>query len=393
LKDDGCRDALLPKIESLGQKATPVADALAAEFDLELKHGQVQKSLVRALGKIGPPSKAAIPGLRKFVASFPPNYSSDVEEEAVRTLGRIGPAARDALPEVVAKLTKYSSDNGKASLLRKALDRICDTQYEVLVPHLESALLSVKPDPDDQFFNQGARRDRVCVFIGQCGPALKALETPLRKILAEPLTKNAAAAYPDKVAAAEALWRVTGRTEEALSALESEMKRPVSSWPTHGITAVGRAALVLGRIGEPAKRFLPVIEGLLKSPRNQHDRVALAEAVWRLGAKPDALLAAAKDRLVEQSGYMGLDSDKVAVIELLAELGPAAKEAVPTLLKLANDEADADAKKTFRATIQRNDEEDPDPNTDRQFRNAVKSALEKIDPASLKELKTTLEKK
>jgi serine/threonine protein kinase/WD40 repeat protein len=383
LNDDGCRNELINHIEALGAKAAPIVDGLVAELVLENGHEAVQKNLVRALGKIGPGAKDAVPVLRQFMASFGPNSYSDVEGEAIRTLGRIGPAAASTLPDLLSKAPKMMGRSNDAIYMR-TLERITQNDTDALVPHLIQALEN--PGTPVQFGH--SNREYLCNLIARLGPKARGVEATLISQLAEPKPPSGSDEEFAKarVAICEAIWRVTGDHEAVLPALTEELTRALSGWGTHELPSTGQAAELIGKIGEPAKSLLPTLEAMAAKPRNPHERVAAAEAAWRLGAGPDALVAAGIDRLQENSGYFGLPDDQLAVIRLLAEVGPAAKDAIPAMLRLAKAEADASPSQSFHITIIRVDDEDPDPNQDRQFRDAVKAALEKIDAAALQDL-------
>jgi eukaryotic-like serine/threonine-protein kinase len=388
LKDSAIRNDIQNRFEQLGSKATPVVPALIEELGLQLKHDKVTKPLVRALGRIGPAAKDAVPHLHEYVASIPRNTYSDVETEAIRTLGRIGPDARSALPEILSKTPKLHDDS--LVLLLRAIERVAAGHEADLAP------LLVKPieTPDDEKdFWRGSPRAAYCSLIAHFGPKLHGIEPALRKLLAEPLPKEPNAENFVRVAALEALWRVTGDAEEVLPLLEAELKRKYSGWPTHSVTANGRAAAALGKIGAPAKKLLPSLEAALKTPNNLHDRIEIAEAIWRLSGKPEAFLAAAKARFEEKTPYGGLDDDKIRTIGTLGEIGPPAKELTPALLAIAKSEIDKDANQQgFKFTIIRQDEEDPDPNLRGKLLPPIRDALRKIDPAALERLENIPEK-
>src|SRR4029077_13360839 len=80
LRDRDCREAAINHFEALGAKAAAVVDSLVAELVLENRHEVVRKGLIRALGKIGPASRNAVPTLREFIATFGPHSHSDVED-------------------------------------------------------------------------------------------------------------------------------------------------------------------------------------------------------------------------------------------------------------------------------------------------------------------------
>lgn len=267
----------------------------------------------------------------------------------------------------------------------RSIERLTQGRTEDLLPHLITEL--EKPFEPNEF--EYSTRESLCELVASLGPKVKGVESTLLKLLNEPEPKINGEGREHanmRVSLCKAIWRVTGEPQLVLPALTEELTRPLSGWGTHELPSTGKALQLIGQIGEPATKLLPTLENMAANPRNPHERVATAEATWRLGASPDVLLTACIARLEEESNYLGLTADKIAVIGLLTEIGPPAKIAIPTMLRLAKIEADADAKQTIRVSTVRTDDEDPDPNQDRQFRSAVKSALERIDPAAVKDL-------
>lgn len=381
-KDAALRSEIENRFEQMGATARPVAGVLVEELATQWRHGTPSKALVRALGKVGPAAQDAVPVLREYLASIGPNSYSDVETEAVRTLGRIGPAAMPALPELMNKVPKLGG-NSRAILIR-AVERIAAGREADMVPHLAGRLAPPKKRERPW---RATPRESSCEFIAHFGPKLKGMEPALRNMLVEPVPKDAEAENAERVAAIEALWRVTGQTDEALSMLDAELKRRYFSWPSYAVTANGRAAAVIGRIGEPAKKLLPSLEAAIQKPNNLHDRIEIAEAIWRLSGKPDAFLAAARMRFEEKTRYGGLADDQVRTIRTLGEIGPGARDLVPVILNLAKVEIDREAKNQgFKFTIVRTDEEDPDPNLEGKMLPVIREALRRIDPESIPKL-------
>jgi eukaryotic-like serine/threonine-protein kinase len=382
LKDSAIRGEVETRFEQLGAKAAPVVAALVAELATQWAHGNPDRTLIRTLGRIGTPARDAVPVLRKYLASVRPNHYSDVETEGVRALGRIGPDARAALPELIARIGKYHVDPERAVLVR-AFERIFAGREADAVPLLTKMLGRPAKEPD---YDRATPRERCCEFVAHLGPKLAGIEPALRALLAEPLPKNPDAHNFERVFALEALWRVTGRADDVVPLLDAELKREYGSYPTHSVSARGRAAAAAGRIGEPARMLLPTLEAALRQSVTVPDRVALSEAIWRLGGKPDGFLAAAKAQLAETTAYIGVEEDKARVIRTLGEVGPPARELVPILLDLGRAERDAEAKRGISFTIVRTDEEDPDPNLRGKLLPAIREALDKIDPAALPKL-------
>jgi hypothetical protein len=311
-----------------------------------------------------------------------------VETEAIRTLGRIGPAAIPALPELIGKSVKLSG-NSKAVLIR-AIERVAAGREAEMIPLLAGQLA---PPKKAERYWRTSPREACCEFIAHFGPKLKGIEPALRTMLAEPVPKNAEAENGERVAAIESLWRVSGNAEEAVRFLDAELKRRYSSWPSYAVTANGRAARTIGRIGEPAKSLLTSLELALQKPSNLHDRIEIAEAIWRLSGKHEAYLTAAKMRFDEKTQYGGLAEDRIQTVRILGEIGASAKELVPLLIQLAKVELDQEAKQQgFKFTIIREDDEDPDPNLEGKLLPVVREALAKIDPTALEKLQVAPKK-
>lgn len=389
LKDAGIRNEVKSRFELLGQKTTPIVATLVEELATEYRHDMPTRAIVRTLGRIGPAAKDAVPMLRQYLASMPRNTYSDVETEAVRTLGRIGPDARTALPEILSKAPKYHQDS--KAILILAIERILAGQESELLAPLAKQLETPKEKKDS--LRSQSPREAYCELIAHFGAKLMGIESTLRKLLAEPVPEQPDAEDGERVAALEALWRVTGNVSEMLPLLDVELKRKYGTWPSHGITANGRAAAVIGRIGGAAKTLLPSLEAAVQSPNNLLDRIEIAEAIWRVSGRSDAYLAAAKAQFEEKTTYFSVDEDKIRTVRVLGELGPAVKELVPALLALAKAEADANAKyEGISITIVRQDEEDPDPNLKGKYLPVIREALRKIDPTALERLESVPKK-
>lgn len=102
------------------------------------------------------------------------------------------------------------------------------------------------------------------------------------------------------------------------------------------------AAKILSSIGEPAVQAAPA---LLKTLRDRCSEVRLsaAKALWNITKKPDAVVPALASLLTAKISPATDDSEVrrrflQSVIEALGRMGPAAQEAVPSLLEISEDD-------------------------------------------------------
>ena len=94
------------------------------------------------------------------------------------------------------------------------------------------------------------------------------------------------------------------------------------------------AAILLGELGPPARRALPALEQRL-GHSNQWVRLAAAQAVWRIGGDSKralpVLLAVLDLQAAPAPGRSVPNYELIRTIEIIEEMGPAAKDAIPGL--------------------------------------------------------------
>jgi WD40 repeat protein len=421
LKDSGVRDRAFAGLGSLGPEAAPALPALLAELRLELRlarkynvFGSGGGDIARALGRIGPGAAEAVPALRESIACIPPRTFTPTEVEAARALGRIGPAADEAIPELIGLLLKYPDptrrmfwfDPDRTAVIVRAIERVTARSTDKLVPHLAKAL-ALPPGQrlegetwilPEAYFD---RRIGVVELIVRLGPRVRGTAAALGAVLAEPPSKNPRDLL--RPAAAEALWRVEGKAE-ALAVLIATLAEPIEKRDPDpntrrgraamrlqgGSSRHGRAAVALGRIGEPAKAALPALLAKVEKGVSIYDRLDAAEAVWRLtgDAKPVLpLLRTVLEAKLEGGDLRGPDKKApVRAIAILGLMGKAARDAAPALAAAIRAEDEANARGTVRVGIPNADEEDEDINTSDLLRRIGLPLLRTLDPAAARAL-------
>jgi eukaryotic-like serine/threonine-protein kinase len=430
LKDAGVRDRAIEQFGSLGPEAAPAVPALLEELRLARKHSQWgARGVVRSLGQIGPAAAEAVPALREMIASLPSRGFDDGWVGVARALGRIGPASAAAQPELVGLLLKCPDParprglggfNDNAVIVR-ALERVTAGNPDTLVPHLTTALKKTPPEVRmmaESGISNGIQFDTrigAVEMIGRLGPRAKDAAAALRAVLAEPAGK-----YPQDLlrpAAAEALWRVEGRSDEALAVLIAGLteqfdlpgprsrlqgKEPtVGNWlasndvrDSQGSTRRGRAAAALGRIGDPAKSALPALLMQVDKGLTLHDRLDAAEAVWRLTGDAKAILPLLRTVLegkIQRADYFNRGDflyklGHVRAIAILGLMGTAAQDAAPSLAAAIRAEDEHNARQTGFMRVLKRDEEDEDPDTTNQIRQTGLPVLRQLDAAAARAL-------
>ncbi len=239
-------------------------------------------------------------------------------------LGDMGGAARDAVPALCRAIER--DDERTCAAAAQALGSI-RAQPEIAVPALMKALKwrgNTGPD---------VAAEALAKFRGDAKAAVPAL-----KELAKQVKEH------ERVAAAYALWRIEGKSDTALPILIDELRSDRPYW------AIRR----LGDIGPPAKAAVPDLTRMLK---NEDDSLIAAQALWRITQKPEPALSMAIRVLENQDARQ----DHSTAIDILMDMGPHAKPAVPALLEIHRS-----ARKKADSSLQ----------------DEVEKALRKIDPAA-----------
>jgi hypothetical protein len=382
LKDNGLRDRAVDGLGSLGPEPV-AASALLAELRLTRKHEEYGVGrVVRALGMMGPTAAEAVPELRELIASVPLVTYTDQDREAARALGRIGPAAGDSIPELVGLLLKYHGGNENAVVIR-AIERVAVGKEERVIPHLAQALRLTPPDV--RLHDDLDRRIGVAEMIGRLGPRARGTASALRAVLTEPPAKSVRDLL--RPAAAEALWLVEGKADDALAVLTACLAEPIVTPDPNHSSRRGRAAAALGRIGEPAKSALPALREQLEKGLSTYDRLDAAEAVGRLTGDAKSVLSLITTVLATKlEGERPNKDAQARAIGVLAALGTVAKDAAPALAAAIRAEDEFNVRQPLGFRIVKADEEDEDPNTVDLIRRAGLPVLRQLDPAAARAL-------
>jgi HEAT repeat protein len=315
----------------------------------------LREASLRALGRLGPRAREAIPALlerlptetsttsplrealvRLGPVSVPALIQALEEKEqrlaALDVLGRIGPAAKEAAPAMLKAADGEFAPLGLLALagLGEAatpslLEALKDSSRRLPALHalarVEGASPAVVKALTDLLADKGfAEKAEVLRTLAALGPAAKS---------ALPVAKEQLTGTSEEIqaAAALALIKISGDGKvggPVLVRLLTESK----------IAGVRRDA-ALGLAVAPAKDALPALQMMLKDPAVDL-REAAADAIGALGKDG----AGAVPALVEAVGS-GEMSVQLAACRALGKLGPSAKEAVPVLLQLlqAQDES------------------------------------------------------
>ncbi len=326
--DPGTRNRILNAIADLGKAAVPnLVDAL--------KEDEAAPYAIVVLGSIGPDAADAAPALAERLKA---EQRPEVRQQIVMALGAVGSAA--AVPALVEELsdadeaTRVAAAFGlgrigpPAAAGSAALTKSLESPDPVLKVVSAWALAKIKPD-------DAAARDQAVTVLAESltsdSPLARAaafrgladLRPGPAKVL--PILKRQLASK-DKAAVAEALHMLAEMGEPAVPALVEALKNPE-----------GRvlAASILAYIGPPAKAAVPALIDIAKTDKNP---AAKREAFMALGSIGQAEAGASV-----ATAALGDPDEKVVIAACyaLAQMGPAAREAVPALRKLAESNDDA----------------------------------------------------
>jgi hypothetical protein len=289
-------DAAVAVLVELFALAAPAADHLhalvACRPELRVRHGE------RGAPTLGGPLKAlaragdarATPVLAEVLAG--PVVPDDLGL-VIPHLGRAALPLAPALRRRLARVPLDASDpHERAVPLLSALAALGDAES---VPAV-SRLLRGLPD--------GPRRRETVTeaavrALGAFGGAAREAIPDLRGLLETDCA----------VAAADALWSVTGDADAVLPVLLRELTGRASGRRR-------RAAAVLGRLGPAARPALPGLRGMARSG-DPWERVTAACAMWRAAGEPEQVLPVLRSAWADHPGTRRTVAGCVAV------LGPA----------------------------------------------------------------------
>ena len=169
---------------------------------------------------------------------------SETREIAAKRLGDLGPAAQAAVPYLLKALDAEDSYVRRAAF--EALGKIGPTPESVsgLVAHLKTA------DANTVVM--------ICEALAALGPGAQDAVPDLESVLEDEDARQ-------RVAAAEALWKITDSVEPARSALIVELE-------AESQYVRNRAMRVLGEMGPAAREALPILKEKLKEAEDPADR-------------------------------------------------------------------------------------------------------------------------
>lgn len=347
--DAAARAAAPPVIALLGAKAKPAIPALVEA--LTDKEADVKLAAVAALGDLGPLAKGTVNELltlsgdrdffllEPFVGAALANLgdtvvptlakalahkTADRRRVAAYALGTIGPGALSAAPA----LAKTLDDKEPAirKLAARALGNIGAKAKEAL-PQLETAA----GDKDVMVRIEAALACwRVSGDAKHASVLVKALDDDLLDV---------------RGTACQALGLMKGAAKDAVD--------PVAKLLDERELRI-RAIITLGEIGPAAKKTAPTLKKL-HTDRDEETSLWSAYATWQITGETKATL-----EILEK--MLGSDQFDKQALALLTDMGPAAKDAIPTLIAVYREE------------------EIP------AFRQAVGAAIKKIDPDTAKKL-------
>ncbi|MER5205666.1 hypothetical protein [Streptomyces sp. NPDC002825] len=229
------------------------------------------RALCQSLTPWGPAAAPAIPELCALL-------ETDAAVWAADALAEIGPEAAAVVDRDRLRALIDAPPEGQAFAPR-ALARA----YGRLTGDRGPALALYLPRLDEPYGN-----DHTAIVLGELGPA----GAPYTGRLRELLRAEAAGWVPVRVG--EALWRITGRSEEVVPVLVAAIEPYTSGGVTRAVTETVR---LLGGIGPAAAPAVPALRAFLDA-----DERPVEHGSWRSVPDDDELCAAARKALRAISG-------------------------------------------------------------------------------------------
>jgi HEAT repeat protein len=321
---------------SLLSAIDPRHPGLMEEAEKLLKLPAARHNVLNMVTRLGPAAAKLAPALIELLRT---ERNLPMRQQLVPPLGRIGPAAKAAAPLLVELLKE--PDQYLRQVTLTALQNIGGADPKTLVP----ALLPLLRDRQTTFYHP-----QVMDLLGKQGPAAAEAVPALLEELKRPevqmqpaaaaalaridlerarkdgiplLEKGLASASP--VVIAQAILELDKKHAGAMKTLKTALKEADDARWWFRVQAIS----TFGTLGPAAKDVLPDLRTLLKD-KQPAVRYAAAVAVWRVGKDAEAALnTLTADLDPAQPAYL-LNQ---AVFDL-GQMGPAAKPAVPALLKL-----------------------------------------------------------
>ncbi|MBU6401870.1 MAG: hypothetical protein KGS61_16260 [Verrucomicrobia bacterium] len=335
-----CADALSapdlgPKLHALVdlRELGPAGKSLTAAMQAALQDpdGQVRQMANDALQVIDPAGLQS--ALQRITAHSDEQLASLIRAlqtpgprpplRSLEALALFGPAAQPAVPALISILKAPVGEGpfgimGTINARREAAKCLAEIGpgASAAVPALV-ALISEHKDPNTTFY---------CCALGRIGPAAEAAAPVLDGLLGndhpaqgpvDPFRSRQRETYVGSLAAADALTRIV---PHGCSNAIAVLQRFEADLPPVEVFAVDKYGL-----GRPTGRMVP-------NPNNRFCRLSASVALWRLGLEREppvaGLVAIIAEPTNDSGGQLGW------AIDLLGDIGPAAKRALPALTKL-----------------------------------------------------------
>lgn len=298
-----------------------------------------------ALGEIGPEAYAAVPKLAEMLECE--RVDMHWGSELARALGNMGPRAAGAVPAMIrAFKIKPDESSGELNIqydevsleIALALGRI-GPPAKSAIPVLVEALQSTHPPRMSQAAAAG--------LAGIGGPYGDEVAAVLVKAIETPLSRLSASGAKDRSSLRDAFDALEPRARMrqemipfALAVLpkventQQVIPAAIAVLKTHPVGRFRKAAVrCLGQITPASRsvtRALRVAAAIDKDPSVE---AAAVLALVRIEPSNKNIIRI-MDLLVESPGTL----DRLEAIDILADMGPAAKMALPALKKLLKDE-------------------------------------------------------
>jgi hypothetical protein len=305
------RRAAITALEIIGPKGDRVLHGLTMAMEKD-KDPEIRREVAQALGRMGEEAKLTVPMLTKALAE---DKEAGVREAAARALGGpMVPHSRTAVDEL-SKALKDSSPGVRTAAVSTLKD--LGAEAKAALPRVLDYLKDAR-DKGNEPTGRGYAAQLVSKY-----PAEASVSVPVLVALVADAEDNPQV----RSAAAEALGRFGEKAESAAAKL-AQVVGDAKADP--GLRQ--KALMALGKVSSDAKALWPVARAALQEKdsalRGQAVRVAGPLGKEEKEVVPSLEKVAREDRNVEV---------RVAAIQELGGLGPAAKSAEGTLSELAGD--------------------------------------------------------
>jgi HEAT repeat protein len=262
------------------------------------RHSPEQDLALLALSEVGPTDPRIAPALASVAAD------PEIGIYAVRALGQFGPSAGEAAP-VLNAIISQRPDGPERIAAAEALWKIAKQ------PECIDALIQSLDDREKIY------RAEAASVLGRIGPPAKRATSKLLRLLNDHGSV--------RIAAVEAFGQIRSDPHATVPELVKALSDPM-------ILVRSNAAAALASFGGDASTAIAALERAA-TDEDAMVRVETANALWRIGKRPDAL-----SLLFSALVDFDLKTELAAGIALrrLAEIGRENKEVAPRLLELVN---------------------------------------------------------